>query len=178
MARRRRGRYIGIFRGGKPSEVNRLIQYLKGEIDVNYPARQGNRPPTTKLFVRMFMNILEDGKYLVQKVNAQKWPNVSSYFAGRAIVNGPTAENQVEIPGVLNPRAAVSYNISADAENETSKITGRRYRKYRAQNVVVPFGPANDTESTEEAFRAIKALVMPAGVNNRRVSYIPGTYVD
>lgn len=173
---RRRSRYIGILRGSNETARNKLISYFKGEIQVEYTSRQGNRPATLEVYVTPFGIPLETGKKLVQDVNSARWAGVSGFVAGFTDETHAVAD-QINVPQLLVPRASITTQRTATGTNETSKLTGLRYKSYGGQSVSVPFGAgATAALSTPEAaFTVIFDRVKAASTANL-CSFVPASY--
>jgi hypothetical protein len=178
MGRRKGTRYLKILRGNDQPAKTRLMQYFNGEIKPTYPERQGNRPASQLLWLDPIGLPLGDGAKLAQEVNSQTYPNVATYVDGFVATAAPAVDDRIIVPGLLTARAAITTGRSAAAgTNETSKITGRQYRKYGGTTVSVPFGAGATTalQSEDAVFRVILGRVKAASAANL-CSFVPGSY--
>ena len=175
MPSRRRSRYIGIFRGGRAEEIDRLIGYLKGTRQVNYPNRRGDRPEQQRTYARPFLEGVGSNFYLEAASNQRRWSTISSALGTRVKTTITGSETAFKIPNFYNPRAVFTYGISRTGSVRTSQITGRSYKNYGGDSAVSQFGlvTAGDTPASE--FAAIKAAFIGT-TTNRRVSYVPPSY--
>jgi hypothetical protein len=179
MGRRTGTRYLNILRGkrGQPAKT-RLLSYLNGDIELNYPERAGNRPEREVVWVVPFGIPVTAGSKLSQYVNSQRFAGVSAFVAG-FIDNAPPAApaNKIILRGVLAPRAAITTGRSTTGTSATSKVSGLPYKKYGGNSVTVPFGAGDAaTEKNEDSvFRLILARVKEADGDNI-CSFVPGSY--
>lgn len=170
---KRRGRYIGIFRGGKEDEINKTIAFLRGTNKAEYPSRRGNRPPSLLVYCEPWSANFAANSKLVQKVNQQRWQSVSNFVAAFTSTAAPAAV--LDIDGLLAPRAVITYGRSnAQGAMTPSQITGRNYRKGSGTAVVVPFGKGANGATPGAAFTKIKDNATTADPLNQ-VVYVPGS---
>jgi hypothetical protein len=172
---RRRGRYLGILRGGNINARNQLISYFQGDRTVEYPERQGNRPARQEVFVRLFGIPLEGANQLVQEVNSTRFAGVQSF------VNGFTAsslavDSQIRARGLLAPRASFTTGRSQTGTRRTSQLTGLTYLDYGGDTVVVPFGPGTSAgqDDETEVFNIIRGRA-DAAPGDIVTTFIPGS---
>ncbi|MDG2992433.1 hypothetical protein L3556_16055 [Candidatus Synechococcus calcipolaris G9] len=155
-----------------------LLSYLDGSREVSYPERRVPRPDPAQVLVPTFNpDFLAEGKKLIQEVNSQRFvaPITTYVNAARCTLRAGGDTTGVRLRGFLAPRVSIVTGRQAQSENrETSKLTGQSYIKYGGQGVVVPFGPATETETEMEAVAAILNTAKAANIRNL-VSYIPGT---
>jgi hypothetical protein len=178
MGRRKGTRYLRILRGSDDVVRDRLIRYFKGEIKPTYPERRGNRPAPLLLWLDPLGLPLGDGYKLAQDVNSQQFPNISTFVQGFVDTAAPTAENRVIVPGLLTARAAITTGRTVAAGvDETSKITGRTYKKYGGTSVSVPFGEGATAalQNEDAVFKVILGRVKAASAANI-CSFVPGSY--
>lgn len=173
---RRRSRYLGVLRGNNEAARNKLISYFRGDIQVEYPSRQGNRPATREVYVTPFGIPLETGKKLVQDVNNDRWAGVAAFVSGFTAATHTEAD-QLVVPQLLVPRASITTGRSGTGTAETSKLTGLRYKSYGGQSVSVPFGEgaATDEKSPEAVFTKIFDAVKASNTANL-CSFVPASY--
>jgi hypothetical protein len=175
MARRGGTRYLNIFKGKNKAARTMLIQYFDGERVVNYPSRTGDRPPTTRVFVKPFNIPTATGVYMEERVSDAKFDTVKAFFSTFVTETAPTAENTFKLNRTISPRAVVTTGRSATGVTDTSKLTGLTYKKYGGTGVSVPFGKGSSTatDTEEEVFRTIRNAALNANARNS-VSYVPG----
>lgn len=174
MSRRRRGRYMGILRGGKVEEAQKVLDYLSGKNKAEYPERRGNRPEMRNVYVRPFTLALAAGAALVQRVNSSRWNSVSTFVQGFTDPVAPTSS--FDVPEILAPRAVITYGIPQTSTTyKRSQITGRQYKDRGGTSVSVPFGAGSGTGQDEvmEVFNVIKQRVEAASQTG--VTYVPGS---
>lgn len=180
MARNRRSRYIGIFRGGRAEEINRLIRYLRGEDMPNYPSRRGNRPEQLKNYARPFLEGVGTNFYLEASVNNNRWGIISGAIGSRVKTTLSNTETGIKIPNFYNPRAVFTWGISRTGTSRNSQITGRNYRDYGGESAVSQFGKVGNTDTPSDEFQEIRnAFRTTQGGqtdSTRRVVYIPPSY--
>ncbi|QKD80772.1 hypothetical protein HPC62_00015 [Thermoleptolyngbya sichuanensis A183] len=172
---RRRSRYIGIFRGGRAEEIDRLIGYLRGTNRAVYPERQGNRPDQQRTFARPFLEGVGSNFYLEAASNLNRWGTISGALGTRVKTTITGSETAFKIPNFYNPRAVFTYGISGTGAPRVSQITGRSYKSYGGDSAVSQFGLVAAGDTPESEFAAIKTA-FTTGQTNRRVSYIPPSY--
>lgn len=173
MVRQRRGRYIGIFRGGKEAEITKTIAFLRGTDKAEYPNRRGNRPPALLVYCEPWSTNFAEGAKLVQKVNQSRWQSVSNFVAAFTATAAPA--KVLDIDDLLAPRAVITYGrSSAQGPEAVSQITGRRYRRGTGVSVVVPFGKGANGATPDAAFNRIKTNAQTADPLNQ-VVYVPGS---
>lgn len=175
MPSRRRSRYIGIFRGGRAEEIDRLIGFLRGTRRAVYPERQGNRPEQQLTYAKPFLSGIGDNFYLEAGSNANRWGTISGALGARVKTSLATNETGIKIPNFLNPRAVFTYGISGTGENKQSQITGRSYKDYGGDSAVGQYGRTAAGQNPEAEFVLIRAAFMGTSTN-RRVSYVPPSY--
>lgn len=172
---KRRGRYIGIFRGGKESEITKTIAFLRGTDKANYPARQVPRAASRLVYVEPFSdNFLATAK-LLQRVNSTRWTAVSSFVNGFTDPTAPT--NVIDLKEILAPRAVITTNVpTGEQARRASQITGRMYRPKGGTGVSVPFGKGSgaNQDTPAEVFAVIKSRALDASLTNT-VTYVPGS---
>jgi hypothetical protein len=178
MARKNGSRYLNILRGKRGAAAKtRLLSYLAGEVDVNYPSRAGNRPDREVLWVVPFGIPVTAGVKLAQYVNGTRFPAVSAFVAGFVDNTPPAAASQLALKGVLAPRASITTGRSGTGTSTPSKLSGLSYKNYGGQSVSVPFGEGSTAAQKDEAavFRLILNKVKEADGNNT-CSFVPGSY--
>ena len=175
MASRRRSRYLAIFRGGRAEEIDRLIGYLRGTRQVNYPERQGNRPERKKSYARPFLQGLGTTFYLEAEYNDERWNTISPAIGNRVKLTMTGSEVGLKIPNFANPRAVFTYGISGTGNRRDSQVTGRPYKDYGGDSAVSQFGLVQATDTPSSEFAAIKTD-FTQGQTRRRVSYVPPSY--
>jgi len=175
MPSRRRSRYIGIFRGGRAEEIDRLIGYLRGTRQVNYPERQGNRPDRLKNYARPFLQGIGTNFYLEAQYNEERWNTISGAIGNRVKLAVTESETGLRIPNFYNPRAVFTYGVSATGTRKNSQITGRAYKDYGGDSAVSQFGRVQATDTPSGEFAEIKTA-FTNGRPRSRVSYVPPSY--
>jgi hypothetical protein len=175
MGKKRGSVYLNILRGrrGAPAKT-KLLQYLQGEIQVNYPERRGNRPDTQQVWVRPFGLPFVAGALLAQDVNSQEFPAVSGFFGATVVTAAPAANLRIIAPGLNAPRALVTTGRNAQGVEKISQRTGLPYKDYGGESVSVPFGEGPNLESEASAFTFIRSNVVAANRRNS-CSLVPGT---
>ncbi len=180
MARRSGTRYLNILRGKRgPSAKTKLLAYLNGDVDLEYPERAGNRPARASVWVRPFVLPLGAGVKLLQFVQSGN-DTIVALAAPYVSETAPAEDSKLVLSGVLSPRAAITTGRTAGAgTSETSKISGLKYRKYGGKTISVPFGEgtAADEKSEDAVFLKIRANVKSGttGALNQ-CSFVPGSY--
>jgi hypothetical protein len=178
MARKSGSRYLNILRGKRTAAAKtRLLSYLAGEIDINYPSRKGNRPDREVIWVVPFSLPVSAGAKLAQYVNSARFAAVSGYVAGFVDNTAPAAASQLVLKGLLAPRASITTGRSGTGTDTPSKLTGLTYKNYGGQSVSVPFGEGSTAAQKDEdsVFRIIFGKVKEADGNNT-CSFVPGSY--
>lgn len=177
MARRGGTRYLRVLRESDEPARNRLIQYFKGEVTPTYPERRKARPDQVAVWVTPFGIPFPTGYGLRQTVAEVRFDEVAPFFSGFTFIQAPVISRRVVLPGLLTCRAAVTTDRRASGIAKNSQLTGRKYKDYGGNGVVVPFGAATDPDfQTEEAvFRRIFERVKEANERNQ-CSFIPGSY--
>lgn len=175
MPVRRRSRYIGIFRGGRADEIDRLIGFLRGTNRAVYPERQGNRPPQQITYARPFLSGVGTDFYLEAGSNQNRWGTISAALGARVKTTLAVGETGLKIPNFYNPRAVFTYGISGTGTARTSQITGRSYKDYGGDSAVGQFGATGAGQSPEAEFILIRADFVGTS-DDRRVSYVPPSY--
>lgn len=174
----RGSRYIGILRGRRGQAAKtKLLQYLQGEIDVNYPERAGNRPATRLVYVDPFGVPLVAGALLEQSVTASTFNAVKAFFGNLVTEAAPAADKIVALPGLRAPRIMVRTGVSDVGVQKTSQMTGLPYRNYGGQAVSVPVGKGTNVETEAEAFAFVRKNARTANARNQ-VTFIRGSYVS
>jgi hypothetical protein len=149
-------RYLKLLRGNDRAAKDRLLQYLNGDIEANYP-RTARTPYSQVLWVRPF-------------------------GFGRNIITGyafgpPSAADQLILKGVLAPRVAITFNRTATGTRKTSQLTGILYKSYSGNTVIFPFGAGTSAaQKTEDAvFRILLARAKKQDPSNV-CSFVPGSW--
>jgi hypothetical protein len=178
MARRSGTRYLNILRGKKgPSAKTKLLAYLNGDVDLEYPSRRGNRPVPVAVWVRPFVLPLAADVRLRQA--ATTGSDIAIGYVGAYVSKtNPGAENEIILARVLSPRAAITTGRDTSAGTpETSKISGLSYRKYGGKTYSIPFGEGTAAEDKNEdsVFLKIRSAVKAASASNL-CSFVPGSY--
>lgn len=176
MPSRRRSRYLSIFRGGRAEEIDRLIGFLRGTRQVNYPERRGNRPPQRATYAKPFLSGLGENFYIEASVNDNRWGTISSAIGNRVKLTLTSEESGLKVPRFYNPRAVFTFGISQTGTAKTSQITGRSYKDYGGDSAVSQFGRTTGTQNPSTEFNQIKTAFIGTQTASRRVSYIPPSY--
>jgi hypothetical protein len=175
MAKKRGSAYLGILRGRRGAAAKtRLLQYLQGDVVVNYPERRGNRPDSQQVWVRPFGLPLVAGALLAQEVNSQSFPAVTGFMGATVVSIAPAANLRVIAPGLNAPRVLISTGRNAIGTDKVSQRTGLTYKDYGGDAVSVPFGEGPNLESEAAAFAFIRSQVLAANRRNS-CSLVPGT---
>lgn len=178
MPRRRAARYSKIWRGTDPQARTKLEEYLKGNRKVEYASRQVDRPDQKILYCGFFSEVIPATVKSRETASVPGWNLHKTLFAGRTSDVALAANDKVlDFLGVASPRVVITTGRTANGTADTSKITGKRYKRYGGTSYSIPFGPKNDTDSQGAAFEEIKNGVKSGanGARNQAV-YVPSTY--
>lgn len=168
---------MAVLRGSDEVARNKLLGYFKGDREVEYTSRQGNRASTRDIWVLPWYLGTPADNALRQQVNADLYPSVSGFITNFGFVSAPPVAQQMTIPGLLSDRAAITIQRNQSGVRKTSELTGRKYLDYDGQSVVVPFGRSTSiaTGGPQDAFQVIFGRVKAASASNL-CTFIPANY--
>lgn len=124
-----------------------------------------NRPPSDPLFILPFTRGLPPNYFVrascSRPVIATYLPRVNTGAGARALDSLNTG---TQFSLRLDRFAAARINIrtgrTATGTQERSKTSGLPYKYYGGTSVSIPFGKANNTETIDQAFSAIRADII------------------
>lgn len=175
MGRRRGSRYLNILRGSDQEARTRLLGYLQGTNRATYPERQVARPAPVRVFLDPFgLPLAADVK--LEDTMYGNFAAVGSFVTGFTSNTPPAqAANAVKLDRAIAPRVSITTGRTAAGTSRVSQITGRSYKDYGGDTIVVPFGKGSgtDQDTPGEVFRIIRGRVKAASAANL-CSLIPG----
>jgi hypothetical protein len=172
-------RYLGILRGKNQAAKTRLLQYLKGDVELTY-VRAKNPKRTTVYWVRPFGLGLPAAMKVMQAVkrfSRAETANLATPLIVGYAFGPPTADNQLILKRWLAPRVAITFNRAPTGTQKTSQITGRSYKSYSGETVIYPFGAGTAAaDKTEDAVFRVIFQRTKAQDSKNTCSFVPGTY--
>lgn len=168
---------MAVLRGSDEVARNKLLGYFKGDREVEYVSRQGNRAASRDIWVLPWSLGTPADNALRQQVNADLYPSIAGFIINSAFVTLPPVAQRMVIPGLLSDRAVITLQRNQTGVRKTSELTGRKYLDYDGQSAVVPFGrsTAIPTGGPEDVFRVIFGRVKAASASNL-CTFIPANY--
>lgn len=175
--RRKRGRYLAVLRGSDEIARNKLIEYLKGDRDVSYPGKSGNRDPVRDIWVLPWYLGTPATTALRQEINSSQYSSISGFINNFAFVTAPPVSERLTVPGLLSSRVAITLQRQGSGTRKTSQLTGKTYLSYGGQTVTAPFGRSTVVAQggPQDGFAIIFGRVKAANPENL-CTFIPANF--
>ena len=160
---------------------SQLAQYQKvkaGKLQIEYPRANSSKPGAIdELIVKPFALGGETGDTALIGVSRRAKDNINQTGLAFTDLNAtePSTTNVAQKIFGFQPAQAIVTVGETATTTETSKITGRPYKKRSANSYTLPFGRENATDTYAERKTAILAKVS-VGDNNRGVSFDTEVY--